>query len=126
MNEDTSFITKTDGPDSSESRPIRQSSLDAGLSALKRAGPMVLVLALMGCFAFAGHRSGWTVPKFADLFEPSSPAKDDWCDKHSVPESICVECNASLMPKVETTYVTTCSSGKDSIPSAWNCAMLFT
>ena len=71
---------------------------------LKRAGPMVLVLALLACFAYGGHRTGWTVPRFADLLGASNSANDDWCENHGVPESICVECNESLLPKLKTSW----------------------
>ena len=60
-------------------------------SALVQAAPTILVLVLLAGLAYAGHATGWTVPKFADLFGESHSAKDDWCEKHSVPESICVE-----------------------------------
>ena len=50
---------------------------ESWLTWLKRTGPMVVVLALLGSVAYAGHRTGWTVPKFADLFGGSASAKDD-------------------------------------------------
>lgn len=65
---------------------------------------MVLVLAFLGGFAFVGHRTGWTVPKFAEMFGESASARGDWCDAHSVPESICVECNEALLPRLKTTW----------------------
>jgi cobalt-zinc-cadmium efflux system membrane fusion protein len=77
---------------------------ESWLAWFKRSGPMVLVLAFLGLIAYGGHRTGWTVPKFADVFGASNSPKDDWCEAHSVPESTCVECNEALLPKVRTTW----------------------
>jgi cobalt-zinc-cadmium efflux system membrane fusion protein len=71
---------------------------------LGRALPTFAVLLLLGGFAFVGHHTGWSVPKFSSLFGKSTGEKDDWCDEHSVPESICIECNESLMPKPKSTW----------------------
>jgi cobalt-zinc-cadmium efflux system membrane fusion protein len=112
MNEQNSVSTlepAAEAPSSKGAHATAPTSLrtpqpESWLVWLKRCGPMVLVLALLGSFAYGGHRMGWTVPKFAELFGASSAAKDDWCEAHSVPESICVECNESLLPKLETTW----------------------
>lgn len=56
--------------------------------------PAAIVLALIGAAAWWGHTHDWKLPKNGEAAE-----KDDWCAEHSVPESICVECNPSLMPK---------------------------
>jgi cobalt-zinc-cadmium efflux system membrane fusion protein len=112
MNEQTSFSTLEPTANATESNGIPavaptlspKPQPESWLARLKRAGPMVLVLAFLGSFAFVGHRTGWTIPKFADLFGPSSSTKDDWCVAHSVPESICVECTESLLPKLKTTW----------------------
>ncbi len=77
---------------------------ESWLAWLNRAGPMVLVLVVLGGVSYLGHRTGWSVPKFAEVFGGSHSVKDDWCAEHSVPESICVECNKSLMPKLKTTW----------------------
>ena len=64
--------------------------------------PTALVLALLGGVLYFGHHSGWKLPKFASLFgAPASDAEKakDWCDEHSVPDSICVECKTDLLPK---------------------------
>ncbi len=61
-------------------------------------GPFLVLLAFAGLFAF-GHYTDWKMPKFAALTGQSEPADADWCDEHGVPESICVECDESLMPK---------------------------
>lgn len=87
-------------PSTTDSTPQRES----WIAWARRAGPTLLVLVVLAGVAYAGHRTGWTVPKFSELFGASNGAKDDWCEEHSVPESICVECNESLMPKVKTTW----------------------
>lgn len=61
-------------------------------------GPFLVLLAFAGLFAF-GHYTDWKMPKFTALTGQSEPVAADWCDEHGVPESICVECNESLMPK---------------------------
>ncbi|HZZ79670.1 MAG TPA: efflux RND transporter periplasmic adaptor subunit [Gemmataceae bacterium] len=66
--------------------------------------PTFAVLTLLAALAFVGHHSGWSMPKFGALFGKASDQKDDWCDEHGVPESICVECNESLMPKPKSTW----------------------
>lgn len=71
---------------------------------LARAFPTFAVLLLLGGIAFVGHHTGWSVPKFSTLFGKTTAEKDDWCAEHSVPESICVECNESLMPKPKSTW----------------------
>ena len=39
------------------------------------------------------------MPTFSALTGQAEPEVADWCDEHGVPESICVECDESLMPK---------------------------
>ena len=63
--------------------------------------PTALVLAALGGLAFWGHHSGWTMPKFSVLTGHAAAGKDDWCAAHAVPESLCVECNADLLPMVK-------------------------
>jgi cobalt-zinc-cadmium efflux system membrane fusion protein len=68
---------------------------------LVEAMPTALVMALLLGVLYFGHHSGWKLPKFAALF--GTPVSDfenkDWCDEHSVPDSICVECQVDLLPK---------------------------
>jgi len=40
------------------------------------------------------------MPKFSAILGNHSPSKDDWCEAHSVPESICVECRPESMPRI--------------------------
>lgn len=80
-------------PARSPSRPRRTLKLILG-----SIGPFCVLLAFAGIFAF-GHYTDWRMPKFAELTGQAQPVVADWCDEHGVPESICVECNESLMPK---------------------------
>ena len=61
--------------------------------------PTAVVIALLAGLAIWGHSTDWKIPKFSQLVggAPSKPA--DWCEEHGVPESICIACNAKLMPK---------------------------
>jgi len=68
------------------------------LASIGEAVPTLLVLAVVVAVGWWGHRHGWKPPKFSALRGEVKPA-DDWCMEHSVPESICVECNDSLLPK---------------------------
>ena len=58
---------------------------------------LVVVMMLLGAFAYGGHHFHWKVPKFSTLWQKDS-AKEDWCESHHVPESICVECNPKEYP----------------------------
>lgn len=60
--------------------------------------PTLLVLAILGGLAYWGHHTGWRLPKFSELAGKPKPVEQDWCSAHSVPESICVECNPELLP----------------------------
>ena len=63
--------------------------------------PTVFVLAVLAGVGYWGHHSDWSMPKFSDVIGAEEKEKDDWCAEHGVPESICVACNAELMPKGE-------------------------
>ncbi len=65
---------------------------------------MALVVLLLGGLAFVGHHMGWTIPKYSEIFGDNTTAADDWCPEHSVPESICVECNEKLLPKIKSVW----------------------
>jgi len=60
-------------------------------------GP-TLVLAGFAAVFYYGHQNDWRIPKFATLTGPVETVVDDWCEEHSVPESICVQCDPTLMP----------------------------
>jgi cobalt-zinc-cadmium efflux system membrane fusion protein len=66
---------------------------------MAQAFPTLLILVALGAIAFWGSQTGWKLPKFSSLAGKGEAEKNDWCDAHSVSESECVECNASLMPK---------------------------
>lgn len=61
--------------------------------------PNLIVFVLLAAVLFAGHRTGWKMPKLAELFGARATAADDWCADHLVPGSICVECRDGLLPK---------------------------
>lgn len=60
--------------------------------------PTLLILTVLGVFGWWGHRTGWTIPKFSEL-RGNFTEDDDWCAEHGVPESICIECDETLVPK---------------------------
>jgi cobalt-zinc-cadmium efflux system membrane fusion protein len=60
--------------------------------------PTLFVLALLIGVAVYGHATGWKLPSPRG---ETGAASGDWCDAHSVPESLCVECNAALMPRAK-------------------------
>ncbi|MCI0684905.1 MAG: efflux RND transporter periplasmic adaptor subunit [Gemmataceae bacterium] len=68
--------------------------------------PTAIVVLLLGGLAVVGHRTGWTVPKFSEIFSGAA-AEDDWCPEHTVPESLCVECNEKLLPKIKPAWCRT-------------------
>ena len=61
-------------------------------------GPLLVLAAFVGVFTY-GHQTDWTLPKFAELTGTAEPVVADWCSEHSVPVSICVECDPTLMPQ---------------------------
>lgn len=72
---------------------------------LLHTAPTLVVMTLLAAIAWWGHHTGWALPKFSELFSGGrASAADDWCAEHAVPESVCVECNPSLMPKSKSTW----------------------
>lgn len=61
--------------------------------------PAVLAVGCMVGVVSIGQRSGWSLPKFSVFRGEIGPEKDDWCGEHSVPDSICVECQKERMPR---------------------------
>jgi cobalt-zinc-cadmium efflux system membrane fusion protein len=57
------------------------------------------VAALLAGVFYVGHHTGWKLPKRSDLVGSATPAAEDWCAEHLVPESACVECNVDLFPR---------------------------
>ncbi len=66
-----------------------------------RAIPTVLVLGALACLGYWGHYRGWKLPKFSALTGNGRAEKDDWCEAHGVPESLCVECQPGLYPRLD-------------------------
>ncbi len=62
---------------------------------------VLLAVAALAGLAVGGQRLGWKMPKFSELTGASARAKDDWCEEHAVPDSICVECRPELLPKTK-------------------------
>lgn len=63
-----------------------------------RIAPLMVFTILAGTLLW-GHRTGWRAPKFSELSQRPVETKDDWCNDHQVPLSICVECNPNLLPR---------------------------
>ena len=68
---------------------------------------MALVVLLLGGLAVVGHHTGWTIPKYSEIFGDSAASSEDWCPEHTVPESLCVECNEKLLPKIKPAWCRT-------------------
>ena len=63
--------------------------------------PTLLTFGMLVAVGWTGHHLGWKLPKASELRgEVTTARKAEWCAEHSVPEAICVECNAKRMPKV--------------------------
>jgi len=112
MNENLNPVAVLDAPKASAQR-ITSPPANSGQQQdefwpwLRRGAPTALVLAFLAALAYWGHHSEWTIPKFSELFGGRQDAKTDWCEEHSVPESICVECNESLLPRGKSTWCRT-------------------
>lgn len=65
---------------------------------LSSIGPTLVLIGFAAVFYY-GHHNDWRIPKFAALTGPVETVVDDWCEEHAVPESVCVECDPTLMPK---------------------------
>lgn len=69
------------------------------------AGQTIPTLIATGCLVglvALGTSTNWRMPKFSAMLGNHSLSKDDWCEAHSVPESICVECRPESMPRMPT------------------------
>jgi cobalt-zinc-cadmium efflux system membrane fusion protein len=77
------------------------------ISRVRRILPTFFTLTLLVGIAFWGHASDWRIPKFSALTGHTRAEADDWCPEHHVPESACVECNASLLPRSKVAYCKT-------------------
>lgn len=63
--------------------------------------PNAAVFLLLGGIIYAGHVTGWKIPKFSELTGKVPPADAQWCGSHLVSEPECVECQPELLPKNE-------------------------
>tara|TARA_R110002073_G_scaffold149534_5_gene303263 strand:- start:2492 stop:4177 length:1686 start_codon:yes stop_codon:yes gene_type:complete len=80
-------------------KPEQRGRLRRGLSLLLGSiGPTLVLIGFAAVFYY-GHNNDWRIPKFAALTGTVEPVVSDWCEEHGVPESICVECDPTLMPK---------------------------
>ena len=99
MNDSSNHVGVLDSPPVPGRQAVaRMGSWRTMLDWLGRTISSVVVFAALGGLLWWGHHTGWKLPKFSALAGTASEGKDDWCSEHSVPESICVECNAGLMP----------------------------
>lgn len=60
---------------------------------------LAIAAACLGGLAVFGQQIGWSLPKFSKVLGHVEPQKDDWCETHSVPDSLCVECRAECLPR---------------------------
>lgn len=77
---------------------------ESWLAWLLRSLPMAFVALLLIGLGIVGHHTGWTIPKYSEIFGDGAEANADWCPEHSVPESICVECDEKLLPKIKISW----------------------
>jgi len=106
MNDDEHISGQLDQPDTtdesreSEAPMSNEDAADSVSSSwIKQALPTMIVFALLIVVGLWGHYSHWKIPKFSELIGSGGKERVDWCSEHGVPESICVACNADLMPK---------------------------
>jgi membrane fusion protein, heavy metal efflux system len=59
----------------------------------------LVVFTALGGLLVWGYRNDWKLPKFSAWSGNTDHDAPDWCETHSVPESICIECNPALMTK---------------------------
>lgn len=103
VDSDKGNVSASDSPSNAHAKPETPTHSNSVLRSalalvLRSIGPLLVLLAFAGIFVF-GHYTDWRIPKFATLMGQTEPAPADWCEEHGVPESICVECNESLMPQ---------------------------
>jgi cobalt-zinc-cadmium efflux system membrane fusion protein len=66
---------------------------------LWRLVPAVVAVAGLAGVLYAGQSSGWKLPRASALRGEGAREADDWCVEHGVPESACVECDRTLLPR---------------------------
>ena len=91
---DLSLPSSNDTPNTEkQNRPAQMLS-----KILRGLGPTLILVGFAAVFYY-GHQNDWRLPKFSALTGNANAVVKDWCEEHSVPESICVQCDPSLMPK---------------------------
>lgn len=60
---------------------------------------LAVFAALAGVF-YLGWRNDWKLDRLLGKATAEEEKKDDWCEKHRVPEAVCVECHPDLAPRV--------------------------
>lgn len=83
---------------SSPAPSLENEQLEVPRSWLRQSAPTAAIVCLLAALALWGHLSGWSVPKFSQLFSSAPAAPADWCVEHNVPESTCIDCNPKLVP----------------------------
>src|SRR4051812_22945611 len=58
---------------------------------------LVAIAGLVGLM-YWGHESGWQLGHWNPWAKEVVEEKDDWCEAHRVPESICIECHPEKAP----------------------------
>ena len=84
----------------SSTLPPRRSVTEKIAAAVLAGLPAVITFGVLGGIACWGYQHDWTLPKFSAINGESPNGKEDWCAEHGVPESVCVECDTDLMPKL--------------------------
>jgi len=60
--------------------------------------PSFAVYTLLILLGVWGHRTGWNIPRFGSMTNAADPVDELWCTAHSVAESVCVECDDTVLP----------------------------
>jgi membrane fusion protein, heavy metal efflux system len=82
--------------------PATTSRVAAFVAGLSQLCVTAVVLGALGSLLYWGHSNGWKLEPFSKLAGDEAPETDDWCEKHRVPQSICIECNPDKAPPAAT------------------------
>ena len=101
MNESNLSVGVIEPPRDDSATSVKPTTVTPGLTGrLSKLGGQIISLALalscLGGLVALGHWTGWSMPKFSTLLGQPAPPKDDWCEAHSVPDSICAECRFGI------------------------------
>jgi cobalt-zinc-cadmium efflux system membrane fusion protein len=96
MRKSSDYGVGLDLPAGSSPQPEAKPSM---LRWLGRKLSSLVVFGVLGGLMLWGHHTGWTIPKFSALIGHGDQEDANWCGEHNVPESECVECNPTLLPK---------------------------